>query len=79
MALTTPMNQPCVAKLGCTSVTPSEGKEGEDGKEREYIVFFVMGNRDESTKGVEKMKKGRRNKIKEGAESRAKETECYAF
>lgn len=71
-ALTTLMNQPCVAKLGCTSVTPSVGKEEGDGKKTEY-VFFVIGKPDESTRGVEWIKKGGRNKIKEGEESRAKE------
>lgn len=44
MALTTPMNQPCVAKLGCTSVTNSVGKEERDEKEREYI-FLLWENR----------------------------------
>lgn len=30
MALTTPMNQPWVAKLGCTSITPSREREGKE-------------------------------------------------
>lgn len=46
MALTTPMNQPCVAKLGCTSVTPSEGKE--EGREKTRVSFFC--NRGNSAK-----------------------------
>lgn len=39
-ALTTPMNQPCVAKLGCISVTSLDGERG-DGKKRERCVVIV--------------------------------------
>lgn len=56
MALTTPMNQPCVAKLVCTSFTPSEGNREEGGERREYGVF-VSSKQDESTIGVKRMKK----------------------
>lgn len=39
MALTTPMNQPCVAMLDCISVTPSEGKTERGGRrERERVL-----------------------------------------
>lgn len=41
-ALTTPMNQPCVAMLGCTSVTSAlQEKRGEGDRERRAHFFFA--------------------------------------
>lgn len=37
-ALTTPMNQPCVAKLACTSVTPLVGMKSKR-KQHDFIFF----------------------------------------
>lgn len=64
-ALTTPMNQPCVAKLGCTSVTPSEGIKS---KKKKRLFGFCMRSR---SRIIQKENKR--------LESRAKESVRYVF
>lgn len=56
-ALTTPMNQPCVAKLGCTSVTPSEGI-----KSKKKAVWFLYEEQEENYS--ERKEKNRKEKIR---------------
>lgn len=54
-----------------------KGKRRARWKAERVREFFVKGRQDKSTRGVKG--RGRTNMVKEGAESRAKETEHFAF